>query len=275
MIKSAAIILLGTGLMLSNGYCDKDDDDDEREEIKVVEDTVPYDQRLGGSGIIEFGLTKFDLSPVKDIVKKELDRGGFDFDENVFPTLGIIGYVGPRRDGLRVGFGGWAGYKSLYSDTWTSRTSDSAIANGNDSLVDSTIQLHIVFAHCGLVMEKSFKVLDKLNLYAGGMLGGGGIVAIEDRQRGGGAFNSSSSSGNVDEWDTDSVDIGDNRIAIAPAWVFDLRAGATYTVTKWLHIGLDGSTFFYYSSSGFQSKYGSFWTVNPGVKLRFVFGTST
>lgn len=264
MIKLTASLLLGAGLLIG-GFCD-----DDKEPLKIEEEIeVPYDQRIGGSGVIEIGLTNFDLDPIKKIVKEDLDKGGFDFNENTFSTVGLIGYAGQRRNGMRVGAGAWAGYNSIYSDKWTTQASDSAIHGGSAAAVDSIIQLHLVFAHAGLTVERSFKVLNNLNLYAGGMLGGGVLLAIEDRKLSEGAFNRVDTS----DWDSDSSDI-DNRIAFAPLWAFDIHGGFTYSVTKWMHLGIDASTLVYYSATGFQSKYGSFWSVNPGIKLRLAFGTS-
>jgi hypothetical protein len=265
MIKRTAALLLGAGLIIG-GFCEED-----KEPLKIEEEVeVPYDQRIGGSGVIEIGLTNLDLDPIRKIVKEDLDKGGFDFSENTFSTVGLIGYAGQRRNGMRVGAGVWAGYNSIYSDKWTTQASDSAISRGSAALIDSIIQLHIIFAHVGLVIERSFKVGNSLNLYAGGMLGGGALIAIEDRKLESGAFNRVDT--NTD-WESDTLHI-ENRFAFAPLWAFDFHGGFTYSVTKWMHLGIDGSSLFYYSSGGFQSKYGSFWTVNPGIKLRLVFGTS-
>lgn len=275
MFKTALFLLLSAGLMFNAFSHDHDHEykwDDDRKIPSAVESEVevPYDQSIGGSGVFEIGLTRLDLDPIKKIVKGDLDKGGFDFDENTFATVGLIGYTGQKRNGMRIGLGAWAGYNSLYSDEWTVRANDSLIRLGSDTLVDSIIQLHLIFAHAGLVVERSFKVLENLNLYAGGMIGGGAMVAIEDRKLANGAFNKVNNNSN---WESDTCDY-ENRVAWAPLWAFDIHGGFTYSLTKWFHLGLDGSTLFYYSSGGFQSKYGNFWTVNPGIKIRFVFGTS-
>ena len=267
MIRKTALLLLGAGLLIG-GFCDSDDDKVELEIEKEVE--VPYDQKIGGSGVLEFGLTQLDLGPIKKIVEEDLDKDGFNFNQNVFSTLGLIGYAGQRRNGMRVGLGFWAGYNSIYSDKWSTQASDSAVSKGSDALIDSIIQLHLVFAHAGLVVERSFKVFNNLNLYAGGMLGGGAMIAAEDRKLTNGAFYKADTS-TIKYSDTSDTDI---RAAFAPLWAFDIHGGFTYSITKWMHLGIDGSSLFYYSSTGFQSKNGSFWTVSPGVKIRLVFGTS-
>ena len=89
IIKRTAALLLGAGLLIG-GFCDED-----KEQLKIdAEVEVPYDQRIGGSGAIEIGLTNLDLEPIKKIVKGDLNQGGFDFNENTFSTVGLIGYAG-------------------------------------------------------------------------------------------------------------------------------------------------------------------------------------
>jgi len=265
MIKRTAVLLLGAGLLIG-GFCD-----DDQEQLKIEpEIEIPYDQKIGGSGVIEIGLTNLDLEPIKKIVRSDLDKGGFDFNKNTFSTLGLIGYVGQRRNGMRVGAGAWAGYNSIYSDKWATQESYSSNGKAGAAIIDSIIQLHIVFAHTGLLVERSFKAGSNLNLYAGGMLGGGALIAMEDRKLANEAFRRTDT---TTDGESDSLH-SENRIAFAPLWAFDIHGGFTYSVTKWMHLGIDCSSLFYYSTSGFQSKYGSFWTVNPGVRLRLVFGTT-
>ena len=266
MIKRTTILLLSTGLIL-NAFCGNDTKDSLDLQPTVQ---VPNEQKIGGSGVIEIGLTNLDLDPIKKITKEDLDKGGFNFDQNTFLTLGFIGYAGQRRNGMRFGLGGWAGYNSLYSDKWSSKASDSAIFYGSDTTVDSIIQLHLIFANAGLVVERSINLTKNFNIYAGGMFGGGALLAIEDRKLASGAFIKPN---NNSDWQSDTVDT-ENRIAWAPVWAFDIHGGFAYSFTNWMHLGIDGSTLFNYSSRGFQSKYGSFWTVNPGIKLRLIFGTS-
>lgn len=270
MIRRAVIMMMCVGMFM--GVNADDDDEDELEAIKIDSAAqIPEEQRLGGSGVVEIGLINLNLEPIKKIVKEDLDKGGFNFDNNTFSTIGVIGYAGQRRNGIRIGCGGWVGYNSIYSDKWTSHADSAALENGSDSLVDSIIQLHLAFAHMGLVVEKSFAVAKNVNIYAGGLIGGGALLAIEDRKLGGTAFSTVDTGHAEKDHDEDADDI---RAALAPVWALDIHGGITYSVTKWLHLGIDGTALMYYSSSGFQPKYGSFWTFNPGVKLRFIFGTS-
>lgn len=281
MLKKISALALVCSFFAGSGFCSTDSADvninadtiKKVDSIKIEQKAeIPDDEKIGGSGVFEFGLTRLNLDAVEKIVKDEIKNGNFDFDENIFTTIGFTGYAGQRKNGMRIGFGVWGGYNALLSDKWTTRATPAEISRGSDTLIDSVIKLHIMFAHAGLIVEKSFKVTNNLNLYAGGMLGGGLLMAVEDRRSGSGAF--SKTDENYDEWDSDTVDNCDDRVAVAPLYAFDIRAGFTYSISRWFHIGLDGSSLFYYSQSGFQSKFGSFWSANPGVKLRFVFGTS-
>jgi hypothetical protein len=275
MYRKIAMLMVGVTALFFSAYCDNDDEmEEEQEDIEITTDTVPYDMRTGGAGVFEIGLLKLDLEPVEKVVTSTIDRGGFDFDENVLTTVGFIGYAGQHRNGMRLGLGVWGGYGGFYGDTWTTQSTAAEIARGRDSTVDSTIQMHVIFGHIGLMTEKSFKI-NKLNLYVGGMIGGGGIMVIEDRERGTGAFYSSHTNYADTSWWSDSAYVNEDRYLAAPACAFDIRGGFTYSFTKWLHAGIDGSTLFYYSSRGFNSRYGGFWTANPSVRLRLVFGTST
>lgn len=239
----------------------------------------PEGKRLGGAGGIEFGVMKLNLDPLEKIVNDDLDREGFDFDNNNFLTLGFVGYSGQQRNGIRIGWGGWVGYNSMYSDEWQG-LADSAyqVAHG-DSIVDSIIQLHTMFAHTGLIVERSFLVFNNLNLYCGGMLGGGVLMAFADRRLAGNAFRDVEYNSKVEITDSSiTINGGDessgDKAAFAPLWAFDVHGGATYSLTRWMHLGFDASAVFYYSSTGFGYRHGSFFTVNPSIRIRLAFGTS-
>jgi hypothetical protein len=73
--------------------------------------------------------------------------------------------------------------------------------------------------------------------------------------------------------DQDTVTHSEDKVAVAPLWAFDLHGGVTYTLTRWMHIGLDASVTAFYSSTGFSYR-NHFSTVNPGVKLRLIFGNA-
>ena len=236
------------------------------------------ENRIGGSGCLEIGITSMNLDPLKRVVKNDLDKGGFDFSKNKFFTIGALGYSGKKRNGMRIGWGGWAGYNSMYSNEWQGVADSSLFVDYGDSLVDSVIQLHTLFAHTGLIVERSFN-LRNVNLYAGGMMGGGVLVAYAQPKLSGNAFKYVDDHDSEIEINDSSITIGDgalngDKAAFAPLWAFDIHGGITYSLTTWMHLGVDASALFYYSSTGFGYRYGDLFTVNPGVRIRLVFGTS-
>ncbi|NLG19140.1 MAG: hypothetical protein GX556_17590 [Fibrobacter sp.] len=238
---------------------------------------LPEEKKTGGAGCFEIGFTSLDLEPLEKVVKKDLDKGGFDFDRNIFFTIGGQGYFGPHRNGIRLGWGGWGGYNSKFSAIWSGRADSAYIDRAGDTLVDSVIQLHTLFAHTGLILERSFSLTKNLNVFAGGMIGGGIMAAIADRRSSKGAFREIDNDYDYDDDDDDSLKfegefLSGTSAALAPLFAFDLHGGLTYSVTNWMHLGIDASAVCYYSNTGFGYKYGNFMTVNPGVRVRVIFG---
>lgn len=265
MIKKfvAAVALIGLFFTLS--AADKEDDDS---------------KKLGGSGYIGIGMMRLDLDPLERIVKKDLNRSGFEFDDNRFMTVTLGGYFGPRRNGFRIGAAGTFGYNTLYSEPWKGIVSDPEyVAFHPDSLVDSIVQLHNIIAIGGLIVERSFSIPGNTSFYAGGMIGAGALVSIADYKIANDGFIDidayNDESDNDDPYDLDNDDSdSDVKIAVAALFAFEINGGATYTLTDWMHIGLDFSTTFLYSSTGFSFRQGSFMTLYPGFKLRLIFGNA-
>ena len=54
--------------------------------------------------------------------------------------------------------------------------------------------------------------------------------------------------------------------------VLDVHVGATWTVASWFHFGTEVGSLFFYSNESFSSDSKSFFTANPGVKIKFAFG---
>jgi hypothetical protein len=253
------------------------------------EDTIDETKKIGGAGCISVGVMNLDLDPLKKVVEKDLQREGFQFDDNRFMTVSILGYSGPRRNGFRIGGTGTVGYNTLYSNSWKGVVKDSEyVATHPDSLMDSVVQLHNVLAFGGLVLEKSFNLPANFSLFAGGMIGAGVLVSIADYKMADDAFtdihrNNNDGNGEititndkivVDNGNAnDTVTHSEDKVAVAPLWAFDLHGGVTYTLTKWMHIGLDASITAFYSSTGFSYR-NHFSTVNPGLKLRLIFGNA-
>ncbi len=135
------------------------------------------------------------------------------------------------------------------------------------------MQLHNVITIGGLIVEKSFSIQGNVSLYAGGMIGGGALISIADYKIADDGF----SDIDTDYDDEDPYDYENDsnvKIAVAALFAFEINGGVAFTLTKWMHIGLDFSTTFLYSSTGFSFRQGSFMTVYPGLKFRLIFGNA-
>jgi hypothetical protein len=123
------------------------------------------------------------------------------------------------------------------------------------------------------------------------MLGAGALVSIADYKEADDAFtdihynNNNKDNSDITITDDkivvnngnnsqDTIEHSEDKVAVAPLWAFDLHGGATYSLTKWMHLGLDASLTVFYSFNGFSYRQGSFHTVNPGLKLRLIFGNA-
>jgi hypothetical protein len=271
MIRRTILTLVSAGL-LSMTFADNDsaetsiniDDSQKSEHIS----------RFGGAGGVEFGLMYLDLEPIKKI-SKELVHQGFDFSDGTAPVIGMTGYFGQYESGIRIGGGAWVAYKAFTGDKWISPADSTTLRTKPNATVDSIVNLHVLHINSGFLVEKSFQITKNFECFAGGLIGGGVIMAIEDRKLYNGAFT------NVTISDDDYNDSASNvQIAAAPFWSMDIHGGASYSFTKWMHLGLNGALNFNYSTSGFQatngifsSKNDSFWTFNPALKVRLVFGS--
>ncbi|MBN1600268.1 MAG: hypothetical protein JW915_01610 [Chitinispirillaceae bacterium] len=247
--------------------------------LSATDKEIDDSKKLGGSGYIGIGMIRLDLDPLERIVEKDLNRSGFEFDDNRFMTVTLGGFFGPRRNGFRIGAAGTFGYNTLYSEPWKGIVSDSEyVALHPDSLADSIVQLHNIITIGGLIVEKSFSIPGNVSFYAGGMIGGGALVSVADYKIADDGFTDidtdDDDSGDDDPYDYDADNDSDVKIAAAALFVFEINGGASYTLTKWMHIGLDFSTTFLYSSTGFSFRQGSFMTVYPGLKFRLIFGNA-
>jgi hypothetical protein len=230
------------------------------DELKRVLELHEKKEPHGGAGGPAIQLMWMDMTPIEKLVQKEASLAGrvFNFENSPMVLWGGLGYGGGMEN-VRFGGGGWGGVQQFYSDHFA----------GNDSVagqpVDSLVELTVIPAFGGLMIEKGFKY-DHLNLLVGGMLGGGALVvakstlAAEDQS----AFST-----------TMNDSIGSSlrgQLAVAPCMVATLQAGATYSLLSWLHVGADGGAAFWYSKRGFGYGFGSISTVNPFVRLRIMFG---
>lgn len=259
MNKKVLLAIFGAGLLVNLFSAENDENS----------------SRIGGAGYFELGFTPLNLEAIEKSVK-EFEGREFDFDHNTFVTLGMGGYAGQKRTGVRTGLAISGGYKPTFSDEW-----HTPIDSLGESSTDSVIKLHMGFVQAGFLLEKSFALPSNFNVYLGGMLGGGALLAFAEFLPADNAFRSVNHDDDDDDApyyyddDDDEEDDDDNlKLAIATYWAFDVHSGVTYSLTNWMHIGMELSAMMQYSSSGFGNRTGSFFSVNPGAKIKIIFGTS-
>lgn len=263
MYKKIVSIVLNAGLLFSL-FADVKVDDPER---------------ISGSGYVELGAVHLDLDPIKKIVK-EFDGSKFDLHNNTFVSFGTAGYVGQKRNGFRAGMGIWGGYKTEFSSEWRSPADSVSAQLYGKAYLDSVIELHIGFSHAGFMVEKSFLLNPNVNVYVGSMIGGGVLMALAEFKQADNVFRDIDDDYFDDDDDDYPMDVIRKdkedrlKLALATYWAFRINGGATYSFTNWMHVGMDFSALIQYSSSGFGNRSGNFCTVNPGVRLRVIFGTS-
>ncbi len=222
------------------------------------------DDSRGGAGMLTAQVSWLNTEPLEKLNRLEKDlRKDFDFHHNAMPVFGAVGYY-DIGNGLRTGGGLWAGYKSFQSESYTGLAPDSLER-------DSVVTLRVIPAYLGFNLEKTIP-FPGFKMYLGGMLGGG--VYTVHRQFydvEGDDFFVSVEDDTLSEEEFDE-DYG--SFAFAPFVAWDVHGGATMTLAPVFHISLDGVLLFTYAPEGFGFGFGDFLTVNPGIRLRFIFGKS-
>jgi hypothetical protein len=203
----------------------------------------------GGSGGPLAGVMAIYSRPLRDLISNEASLAGYSFVMNQyfepFVMNGGVGYGGVGS-GVRLGGGGMSG----------SRTFQSAIHN------DSVVELETSVAMGGFMIEKAF-VNDRMNFMTGGFLGGGSIKVKRSATYY--TLNSVFSSG-------DHLDAPEHEEANARFTYLELHSGFTYSFGTFVHGGLNLSLPFFLSPEGFGNKSGDFYTVNPCISARVMFG---
>jgi hypothetical protein len=201
----------------------------------------------GGLGF-SMGAYAIDVRPVNELIAANPQLSGIGFDINpsfeIFVLTGGLGYGG-LGNGIRIGGGGYGGSRSF-----------------TQIFHDTTWVLQLGVGWGGVLVEKAF-VRDKMNYFVGGMFGGGRLT-LSQSFRSGGLFD-------VQNFDQHSGSVN------AGFLMLEGHGGFTYSVLSWLHIGIDVSAPAFYSPGGFKSPgdisiTNSFFSVNPGVKVRLIFG---
>ncbi|MBN1577332.1 MAG: hypothetical protein JW913_12310 [Chitinispirillaceae bacterium] len=193
----------------------------------------------GASGSMSYGANAIFIGPVKDLVEHDPHFSNERFHLNDYgfaPFLmsGGAGYIG-FGEGFRLGGGGMSG--TLLSDCST-----------ND-----TVSLSTRVGYGGFLIEKAF-INKRWNFSVGGMLGGG-------------AFTVSIIENSLFNWD-DRDDEG-RRAAF---FLFEPQAGLSYTFLYFFHVGAGITVPSFMSLDKFGPYTDDFFTVNPGLHIKLIFG---
>lgn len=257
--------------------------------LKYVKRKRSKPSNYGGAGGFGPTILKLDFSPIEKVIASEsveaFPSKDFDFSNNTIIMMGGFGYAG-KKNGLRIGVGGWGGFKS-YSSSYagsslvldsTEYLTDSTLSFDSSYVnIDSTISLDVIMGYGGLIFDNSFNV-GKLNLSFGGLFGGGALVINKEMYK---TEDNTIFSVPVDSYDTsDSSDTFDrsnrvgtmNDLAVAPLACFDLHLGASLSLASWLHLGGEVSSLFLYAFDGFGKGTEAFTTRNPLFRFKIIFG---
>jgi hypothetical protein len=221
--------------------------------------------RINGSGLFTVQLTFLDRDLLHDIVRYEKDLLGrtFDFGDNHVTMFGMLGYV-DVGSGVRLGGGGWGGYRRFDSDQFTRILTDSLGDTTHE--YDAVATLRVIPAYGGFVFEKAFD-FGRFNVFGGALLGSGLLIIHKQFRQVEDIFVSSPN---------DSLDwtAQNNGVAVAPLMVGDIHGGLDFALSRYFQLGADASVMVKYANNGFVSGtgFGDFYTVEPGIRLRFIFG---
>jgi hypothetical protein len=196
------------------------------------------------------GFIALDFGPINDLIKASNDLNGRTFGSlkstgfTPIATMGGMGYLG-FGNGLRLGGGGTNGDRYYLSDAYAQ---------------DSIVSFKVSVEFGGFLVEKAFSK-NHLNLITGTMIGGGSMTATVRRTvRGGNTAFDLERSSNGGESKTASF------------FLMELHGGFTYSIVPFLHLGADAMLPMFYSANGFETYTNSFVTVNPALRIRFIFG---
>ena len=199
----------------------------------------------GFSGGPFYGLAGINIKPVKTLCGKDpyLRNKRFYFSSYHFEPVIMSGGAGLAGigSGIRIGGGGVHGSKKFTS----------APFNG-----DSVITLEVGVSYGGFIFEKVFK-RDKWHIKTGGLIGGGSMKVSVRRS------NTVFSDDYLDD---------DDKKTTAGFFCLNPYGGCSYSFFPIFHVGVDISLPVFLSTEGFSSAAGDFYTVNPGILFKFIFG---
>jgi hypothetical protein len=197
---------------------------------------------VGGSGGFNVGMNYVDFAPVNDLLLTSFNSG-FEFGDlprfrPVFSYSGG-GYIG-ITNGMRIG-GFFQGGKSRI----TSETKE-----GNALTANTEVEFGV------FMVEKAF-VRDRFNIIAGGGFGGGDMEVITWLEH-----------KDDDDWSEDK-----DTYVKAKYMVLEVHGSCSYTVVPgFFHLGLEATVPAFLSNDGFRGYVNEFYTINPGLKFKVIFG---
>lgn len=267
------------GETIHDAFHRKDDEGDKIQQEEPVESDVdaqelntainnPSSSGFGGGGGPSFGYYYMDMEPVKYILDRErvntnsaLYGLGVNIkDREIFGCAGGYGFGGVGS-GIRIGGGGWG-----MTETFSTYSAD--------GVTPADKKIEISYGFGGLMIDKAF-VAGKHTIVTGIMLAGGGVnIEIQKAVTSNGSIFSNESDlfDNSDPFDyEDGESIGDAAFGY---FAGEFKLGYSYSLTSWMHLGAEGALQMSHTNSDLAEFNGfrSFSTINPGARLRLVFG---
>lgn len=234
----------------------------EKEAIEEESDENCCDKKTRTAGSFGIQMLRLDTDPLVDLAKKEriLQGKNFDFEKRLTPMFGFMGHH-ETRSGFRGGMSAWVGYHKFQSDIFP-KDSDTATH-------DSIMLLRIFPAYAGFNFDKVFHYYST-SISFGGMLGGGAYILQSKKY-------DYTMSDVFYEPPSDSIDTLDSddemgNWAWAPFTSWEVHAGISTALASSFHVGVEFFTLFNYSPEGFGVLTGDFFTVNPGIRFKLIFG---
>lgn len=195
----------------------------------------------GGAMGPAFGIQAINIQNAVDFLERDNAAVSYAFSgdyENYLLSGGVI--YGGIGNGVRIGGAGWGGSRSFVSNE------------------DANKSVSLSLGYGGFLLEKCF-VKKNVNIMVGGILGAGGFT-LKPAEVSDGFFDN----------DTDYIE------ATASFMLVELHSGITYSMKSWMHFGFDVTAPFFISPSGYEindvSVTNGFATINPGFRLKLVFG---
>lgn len=199
----------------------------------------------GFAGGPYYGISGINMKPVEKLCEIDpyLKSKTFYFSKYHYEPFILSGGMGLAGigNGMRIGGGGAHGSKKLSSAPFQN---------------DSIVILETKVSYGGFIFEKVFQK-NKWNIKGGGLIGGGN-------------YNVSVRRSNT-VFQEDYFEENDNTTK-ARFFCLTPYGGCSYSFFPIFHLGVNISLPVFISTEGFSSATGDFYTMNPALLLKFIFG---